>query len=264
MKEHELGRKREECFYFDAHRSFKRAQYLTHVVVERLPNVRLLAWGEAFKEANDVWLVQLGTKLRRALMELTEEELGENGKQIKETDPRSWINQFVVLQGMMCDERRDELHFDGGASLFHMGLTLYGRRRMDVTLADPEDNPSFVFTPGNVYAGNLCAAEHIVIHESDHDRSEGFEVEGRSVKITAMMRTSLFGAGYGRTIKTPPSPKLVYAAVNPVVAQHLKDNCLKLPSFEACLAAEEAINTGCKQLVAKHVRTGSKKAGDPA
>ena len=27
---------------------------------------------------------------------------------------------------------------------------------------------SFVFTPGSVYAGNLCAAEHMVMHEGNH------------------------------------------------------------------------------------------------
>ena len=104
---------------------------------------------------------------------------------------------------MCTDERRDELHFDGGASLLHMGLTLYGRRRMECKLNDPSDpgckqlEDSFVFTPGNVYAGNLCAAEHVVIHESDHDRSAGFEANGQVLKLTAMIRTSLFAAGYG-------------------------------------------------------------------
>ena len=142
---------------------------------------------------------------------------------------------------MTCDSRSDERHFDAGASFFHMGLTLFGRRRMDVTLNDPNVQSSFVFTPGNVYAGNMCAAEHVVTHEDDHDRSECFDVDGRSLKITAMLRTSLFGAGYGRTTKNPPSPKEVYERANPVVAQHLRDHCLKLPSFEACLAAEQAI-----------------------
>ena len=159
-------------------------------------------------------------------------------------NPKDWMNYFAVVQAMTPEERRDEKHFDGGASMFHMGLTPYGRRRMDVTMNDPDADASFDFTPGNVYAGNLCAAEHVVIHESDHDRSESFDVKGRSVKITVMLRTSLFGAGYGRTIKTPPSPKIVYERINPVVAQHLKDYCLKLPSFEACLAAEKAIATG--------------------
>ena len=145
---------------------------------------------------------------------------------------------------MFTDSRRDELHFDGGASFFHMGLTLYGRRRLDVTLNDPDVHPSFIFTPGNVYAGNLCAAEHVVVHEDDHDRSEGFDVNGRSLKMTAMLRTSLFGDGRARGNKNPPSPKEVYERANPVVAQHLKDHCLKLPSLEACLAAEKAIDIG--------------------
>ena len=76
---------------------FKTTSYLSHKVTRRLPFVRLLAWGEAFKNSNEAWLAQLGTLLRRALSDLAESELGENGKQIARTDPRSWINQFVVL-----------------------------------------------------------------------------------------------------------------------------------------------------------------------
>ena len=96
-----------------------------------------------------------------------------------------------------------------------------------------------------------------MIHESDHDRSESFDVDGRSVKITAMMRTSLFSNSMGRILKNRPSPKMVYERANVVVAQHLKDHCLKLPSFEACLAAERAIATGCEQLVAEQGSSGS-------
>ena len=136
-----------------------------------------------------------------------------------------------------------------GASLIHMGVTLYGQRRMECTLKDDggpylgdvSSAESFVFTPGNVYIGNLCAAEHVVIHESDHDRSEGFETDRGELKVTAMLRTSLFAAGYGRIIKNPPTPKLVYEKANAVVAQLLRDRSLVLPSFEACMAAEESI-----------------------
>ena len=257
MKTSEMASKKEECFYFDAFTPFKKAQYLTHAVVQRLPNVRLLAWGEAFKETNCAWLQQLGTLLRKALFGLSEEELGLNGKEIAAWDPIDWINKYAVCQAMTSEERRDPKHFDGGASMFHMGLTPYGRRRMDVTMNDPDVDASFVFTPGNVYAGNLCAAEHEVIHESDHDRSESFDVNGRSLKITLMLRTSLFANSMGRILKTPPSPKMVYERANVVVAQQLKDHCLKLPSFEACLAAEKAIATGCEQLVAARGSSGS-------
>ena len=148
---------------------------------------------------------------------------------------------------MRPEERGDEAHFDGGASLLHMGLTLYGRRRMNCKLNDDDYEgdtsfgESFVFTPGNVYIGNLCAAEHVVIHESDYDHSQGLEIGSISMKLTAMLRTPLFAAGHGRTIKTAPSPKVVYARANAVVAQQLRHHCLNLPTFEACLAAEKAI-----------------------
>ena len=98
---------------------------------------------------------------------------------------------------------------------------------MECKLNDPGDAGceqlahSFVFTPGNVYAGNLCAAEHVVIHESDHDRSEGFEAHGQELKLTAMLRTSLFPNGSGRILPKPPVPKIGYKIANTVVAKHL-------------------------------------------
>ena len=252
-------RKKEECYFFDASAPVKKSQFIGHLVTQRLPFVRLLAWGEAFKYSNAAWLEQLGTHLRRALANLAEGELGENGKQIARTDPRSWINQFVILQAMRPDERLDEVHYDGGASLLHIGLSLYGRRRLNLKVGEEILGAhSVVATPGHVYAGNLCAAEHQVVHESDHIRSDSFEAESDAVKIAVMLRTSLFG-GWARTIKTAPSPKVVYEIANPVVAEHLRHHSLKLPSFEACLAAENAIAeeemkrqspSGCKQLEA--------------
>ena len=118
------------AIFVDAFMPTKRTQYLSNAVSERLPCLRLLAWGEAFKEINEPWLVQLGTELRRAFADVGEDQLGDNGKELANTDPKSWINKFVVLQAMKTDPGIDELHFDGGASLIHMGLTLYGRRRL--------------------------------------------------------------------------------------------------------------------------------------
>ena len=74
------------------------------------------------------------------------------------------------------------------------------------------------------------------------------------MNVTAMLHTSPFAAGYGATMKTAPSPKLVYEKANGAVADHLRDQPLRMPSFEACLEAEKRIDTGCKQPVAKRIR----------
>ena len=80
-----------------------------------------------------------------------------------------------------------------------------------------------------------------MIHESDHDRSEGFETDRGELKVTAMLRTSLFAAGYGRILRHPPTPKVVYETANGVVAQLLRERSLVMPSFDACMAAEASI-----------------------
>ena len=238
-------------------RLIKKHQTPGNHVTEWLPSPRLLAWGEAFKCFNALWLEQLATKLRIALASLSENDLGENGKQLKREDPQSWINKFVVIQVMLPGVREDEKHFDDGASLFHLSITLFGRRRLDIQLTDAcnGDAMSVLFTPGNVYAGNLCAAERQVRHESDDDRSKGYNIDGHAMKVTAILRTSLFAAGHERTKKS----KLVYEKANRVIADHLRDQPLRMSSFEACLEAEKRIDTGCEQPVAKriHISTNS-------
>ena len=139
--------------------------------------------------------------------------------------------------------------------MFYLSITLFGRRRLHIQLTDAcngdaMSNKSVLFTPGNVYAGNLCAAEHQVRHESDDDRSEGYSIDGHAIKVTAILRTSLFAAGHERTMKS----KLVYEKANRAIADHLRDQPLRMPSFEACLEAERRIDTGCEQPVAKRIR----------
>ena len=74
-------------------------------------------------------------------------------------------NAFVYasVQLMKIGGREDGWHTDGGASLLHAAVTVFGSRTLQVK---PEDAGciSFPQRPGSFYVGNLCALSHIVVH----------------------------------------------------------------------------------------------------
>ena len=245
MENRERPFKKEFCYLFDANRPFNKTNFLTFDVAERFPSSRLLAWGEAFKNSNSAWLKQLGVLLRQSLADLTDDDLGPNGTFFIETDPRSWLNQFAVLQVMRDNTRNDPRHFDGGASLLHMGITLYGQRRMELQKNEDVPCDSLTLGPGNVYIGNLCAVSHQIVHDEEkHGRAEHLWANDDALKVTIMLRTSLFSHCRSRGMNRAPGPKVVYDRCNAVVAKHLRDSKLLLPSYPECLATMRLLSLG--------------------
>ena len=57
------------------------------------------------------------------------------------------------------------------------------------------------------------------------------------VHVTVMLRSNVFPSAGARRCFRKASPAEVYDAVNALVAQHLAEEGLELPAFEACLAA---------------------------
>ena len=104
---------------------------------------------------------------------------------------------------MTGDAREDPRHYDGGASLLHMGITLYGQRRMELH----GQGDSVNICPGNVYIGNLCAVEHQIFHEEKHKRAEQLNTAtGDGLKVAIMLRTSLFSHCRSRRMSGVVSP----------------------------------------------------------
>ena len=68
---------------------------------------------------------------------------------------------------------------------------------------------------------------------------DGFE----AVRIAVMLRSNVFAAARARTMNGQPSPAEVYNVVNAAVAEHLAKECLRLPTFSACVAAATAGHT---------------------
>ena len=141
---------------------------------------------------------------------------------------------------MKPSERYDPAHFDGGASLLHGGLTIFGSRHLECMVAasaagemasghpeSMEDWEVLPQRPGSFYVGNLCASRHRVRH---------FEQPAGDVHVTVMLRTDVFRTERSRAMKFKPKPEAVFDIVNEVVASRLAAWPLGFPCFSSCLA----------------------------
>ena len=143
---------------------------------------------------------------------------------------------------MKSGARKDEPHFDGGASLLHMGITIFGSRELRCwpSTAGP-GGQLLQQSPGSIYVGNMCAIEHQVAHSDDafglYQPPAG---SGQGLEIAVMMRTDVFSQTRGRKMKGKPTPTDVFDLVNPVIAQYLATVPLTLPDFASVAGAASA------------------------
>ena len=140
------------------------------------------------------------------------------------------------------DEERgfweEPLHNDGGASVFHMGVTIYGRR--DLVCLQPRGDPNVLVrnVPGTVYLGQLTGPQHQVTHAASAQAEDLLEVPGLGrVGVNVMMRTALFAFNRARLRDTTPSPQAFFAVLHESFREALASQPLCLPSLADCIAA---------------------------
>lgn len=149
-------------------------------VHELLPMPRMRAWVTAFRTVNKRALAEMLTVAKHFVRKLDAEERGKNGDHFLEADFDSWFLScaeihFINAEGFLRKEAsspkeqgasetlwEEGLHNDGGASILHMGLTLYGRR--DVRFLQGSGLPDVLVSqePGSVYLGGVTGARHQV------------------------------------------------------------------------------------------------------
>lgn len=226
-------------------------------VLGQCPVKRLNAWIAAFKKVNAAILKLMDEDIVAQLARLSLDDLGLNGQYFLAKEAADWFCRFISLQMLTPAERLDTAHFDGGASVLHLGLTLWGRRRVYLNLADPAGGAKstadpaageeWVVThqrPGSVYLANFCAPYHQVGHEGADDPDELFHTpSGGTYKVAIMFRTSCFGAARGRTTSTPPGPKKIFAIVSTAVQGALLSNRFRLPTLLECLEQEAQLQS---------------------
>ena len=188
----------------------------------------------AFKRVNADTLEELQKALRARLEKLDESSRGVNGNAFLTEDIHSWAADLGVLQLMKPTPRADPLHYDGGASFIHVGLTLWGKRKLVLKQTDGED-VTVQTHPGHIYVGCLCAAEHQVLHEegsSDQDLLQ-HGTHG-PLEVALMLRSRIFRGTRASTAARGPNPKLVWETANDCVQKSLQEGTWALPSLEDC------------------------------
>ena len=118
--------------------------------------------------------------VRTALRTLPQEELRGNGQHFFSTCFSDTALTYGVIQVMKAGPRYDPEHFDGGASLLHAGLTIFGSHHVEVAGSAADKWNALPQSAGSFYMGNMCAAWHRVRHL---DRKKG---QGRCVKLRGM------------------------------------------------------------------------------
>ena len=209
-------------------------------------STRIRRFAQEFLRCNKAWLLQLTSKVRYALQALPASVLCQNGEDFMKNCFADKAFAYATVQVMRSSDRRDPKHFDGGASLLHMGLTVFGRRFVECWMKCGT-SVQFEQVPGSVYVSNMCAIEHQVCHctpNADQQLGpEGFE-------ITVMFRSDVFRNTRARMSKCKLSPTDVFDIVNRIVAAQLGEHPMMLPAFARCAGLECAASSVCASAAA--------------
>ena len=209
------------------------------------------------------WLQQLGGKMREAVRAdgMPAATYEKNGQPILEEDFADNAFAYASIQLMQPGARDDGWHTDGGCSLLHASVTLFGTRSVEVKVGG-KTQVTLDQEPGSFYVGNLCALEHNVRHHEECKHTfEGAAVTAKGdgkdlasaakakgsrraetakgdqrLQIAVMIRSDVFRKMRARKKNSTPGPVEFFHVVNRTVAQHLADVPVALPDLTEVLA----------------------------
>ena len=209
--------------------------------LEPLRSDRIAAFGRALRAGASGWLHQLQERMRAEIRRvgLPVDYLPNAGPFIDE-DLRDNALVYASVQVMKVGVREDGWHTDGGASLLHAGVTIYGSRRLQVRLGHDGSCISLPQQPGSFYVGNVCAIEHNVEHVEAAPGTWGAAPPESQLQVAVMLRSDLFRQNRARRINACPGPRELFRVVNDVFARHLAEVPFPMPNMTAVMAAFES------------------------
>ena len=136
--------------------------------LQLIPSERFAAFVRAIRKKWRPWLQQLGGKMREAVRAdgMPAAIYQKTGQPILQEDFADNAFAYASIQLMQPGARDDGWHTDGGCSLLHASVTLFGTRSVEVKV---EGKPQVTLDqePGSFYVGNLSALEHNVRHHEE-------------------------------------------------------------------------------------------------
>ena len=232
-----------------------------------VPSKRLAAFVLALRKKWRPWLQQLGGKMREAVRAdgMPQEIYEKNGQPILQEDFADNAFAYASIQLMQPGARDDGWHTDGGCSLLHASVTIFGTRSVEVKV-EGQPQVTLVQEPGSFYVGNLAALEHNVRHhveckqtfdgaaatakvdredfasaasakgDAENDSSAATAEGDQRLQIAVMIRCDVFRDCRARKINSIPGPAEFFRVVNYTAAQHLADVPVALPDLTEVLA----------------------------
>ncbi len=165
-----------------------------------------------------------------AVKTLKKADQGKNGAALLEGDAYSWAFDLGATQLMRSNDRRDPVHFDGGASFVHGGLTLGGERTLVLREKEgPNRQLQVRMVPGHFYLGCLCGPEHFVQH---HSSLQLFQTGSLGpVELVLLLRSRVFREARASGQQSGPVPKALWATLAPVMAECFAQQRWVLPAL---------------------------------
>ena len=235
--------------------------------LQLIPSKRLAAFVRALRKKWRPWLQQLSGKMRGAVRAdgMPQDIYEKNGQPILQEDFADNAFAYASIQLMQPGARDDGWHTDGGCSLLHASVTIFGTRSVEVKV-EGQPQVTLVQEPGSFYVGNLAALEHNVRHhvECKHtfdgavatakvdqkdfasaasakgdaeNASSAATAEGdQRLQIAVMIRCDVFRELRARKKNSTPGPAEFFRVVNYAAAQHLADVPVALPDLTEVLA----------------------------
>ena len=199
--------------------------------------VRAAFFARALRKRTRGWLHQLQERVRSEIRRVgLPVDVLPNASPFVDEELSDNAFAYASVQVCKVGEREDGWHTDGGASLLHAGLTIFGSRQLHVKLKNKTGCISLDQRPGSFYVGNLCALEHNVVHGATSPGSWGDGPPESQVQIMVMLRSALFREIRARTINACPGPHELFRIVNREAARHLAEVPFPLPDLATVLA----------------------------
>jgi hypothetical protein len=209
-------------------------------IAKLFPLPRFRAWFAAFKTANGERLSDLSRQARAAATSCEAEGADKNRLHFLESPFDSWfVSAAELVISKATGDWAETVHQDGGASVIHMGVTIYGERTM--TCQQPKlANIVVRNQPGTVYLGGLTGPWHGVEH-TPSPRDQLLEGD-KSVSI--MMRTTLFPFTQSRQRGTTPHPVEFFRSISESFVASFAECSWRLPTLAECIKEYEAVASG--------------------
>jgi hypothetical protein len=236
-EEGELRMKREFVGYIDANKPPECKSLNSDKNLPLIRSERLQFFVKALRRGAKAWLHQLTARVRAEIRRqgLPSEFMQANGAVFMEEDFADNAFVYASVQMLKIGEREDGWHTDGGTSLLHAAVTVFGSRTLQVKLEDA-GCISLPQRPGSFYVGNLCALSHNVAHGEHAAGSYGEGPPSEQVQIAVMLRSDVFRHARARRINATPGPGELFRIVNSETARHLAEQPFHLPDLAAVIA----------------------------